>query len=57
MSQQQRNLLIAVLKTLDQVSVSGEENLDMLLASIRTIRRVLDTIEEDNDGRTDTEDN
>lgn len=51
-----QQMIEAVIRTLNCVEVHGEGNLDALLASIQTLRKVLAEMEADN-GRTDTKDN
>ena len=42
-----KQTLLAVINTLDQIEVHGEENLDMLLACIRTLKGVVNKEEDD----------
>ena len=42
MSEEFKIKLYAVINTLDKVQVSGEQNLDLLLASIRTLRAIVE---------------
>ena len=42
MNEEIKMKLYAVINTLDKVQVSGEQNLDMLLASIRTLRAIVE---------------
>jgi hypothetical protein len=40
MNESVKNSIYAVINTLDQIEVKGEDNLDMLLACIRTLKSV-----------------
>ena len=53
-----QQMIEAVIWTLNCVEVHGENNLDALLASIQTLRKVLAEMnKEAEDGRTDTKNN
>ena len=41
MSEESKNSIYAVINTLDQIEVKGEDNLEMLLACIRTLKGVV----------------
>ena len=50
-----QQMIEAVIRTLNCVEVHGESNLDALLASIQTLRKVLSEMQKEvDDGRTDT---
>ena len=42
MSEEAKNYIAAVIRTLGKVTVNGEENLDMMLGCIRVLRKVLE---------------
>lgn len=52
MSEEAKNYIAAVIHTMDKITVSGEDNLDMMLGCIRTLRKVL--AEEENNGKSDS---
>lgn len=41
MNESVKSSIYAVINTLDQIEVKGEDNLDMLLACIRTLKSVV----------------
>ena len=49
MNESAKSAIRAVLNTLDQLTVSGRDNLDMLLASMMTLEKLLK--EEERNGR------
>ena len=51
MNESDKRTIHAVLQTLDQITVSGRDNLDMMLASMMTLEKLLnEEQEEQSDG-------
>ena len=48
MNESSKTMLRAVLSTLNQITVNGRNNIDMLLGCILTLEKVLESKEEDN---------
>jgi hypothetical protein len=47
MSEKNKQILAAVVNTLNRIEVHGHDNLDMMLGCIRTIRKMLEGVEDD----------
>ena len=47
MNEATKRAIHAVLQTLDQITVSGRDNLDMMLASMMTLERLLNKEQEE----------
>ena len=50
MSNEHKQAIAAVLRTLDQITVSGKDNLDMLLACMMTLESLMNEQDGENNG-------
>lgn len=47
MNQENKDILALVVNTLNQIEVKGEDNLDMMLGCIRTLKNIIESIDKE----------